>query len=289
MRSIRKTKLFCRFKKVDQRQWVRYGVMILGILALAPPVGFVVQLFGSGSMCGNLCPRMAIGSNFVREIFTRPFGIALLFIWLGITFFYGRWVCSHVCPTGALTEFGSKLIPSRLKIDYSKFIDTSYFRYGFLGAYILLPILGLQSICCSYCSFSVVGDIMNAAFKPELVGMLLTGSRLVSIFLFVLLFGIFSRDGRAHCHMVCPVGALDSLINNLGANLKFTKRERVRLSDCSGCGQCAVNCPASAIEVDKESDVIMRIDYNRCYQCRKCEGDCPTNAIYYGRRAGEMN
>lgn len=284
---MKKTKYFKqlkrRFNKVDNKQWLRYGLMVLGILALAPPVGFVAQLFGSGTICGNLCPRMAIGTDFMRELFTRTAGVALLFIWLGITLFFGRWMCSHVCPVGGLTEFGSKLLPKKLKVDYTKNFDSPLFRYGFLGAYILMPVVGVNSICCSYCSFSVVPDLFGALFRPELLTMLMTGSRLVSIFLFVLLLGVFTRDGRGHCHLVCPVGAVDSLVNWLAARLLFVWRERIRLSDCSGCGHCATNCPSNAITVNKEAAIIAVINQRRCYQCRRCESDCPTHAIYYGR------
>lgn len=190
--------------------------MGIEILALAPPVGFVTQLFGSGTICGNLCSRMAIGTAFMRELFTRTAGVALLFIWLGITLFFGRWMCSHICPAGALTEFGSKLLPDKLKADYLKRIDAPLFRYGFLAAYIFLPVMGVASICCSFCSFSVIPETFGAIFVPRLADMLTTGTRLVSVLLFVFLLGIFTRDGRGHCHLICPVGALDSIINALG-------------------------------------------------------------------------
>ncbi|MFC1936493.1 4Fe-4S binding protein [Chloroflexota bacterium] len=284
MNALKKSKLYKQIKKVDNKQWLRYSLMVLGILALAPPVGFVAQLFGSGTICGNLCPRMAIGENFMREFFTRTAGVAFLFIWLGITFFFGRWMCSHICPVGGLTEFGSKLLPKRLKADYPKIIDTPLFRYGFLGAYIMLPIIGMDSICCTYCSFSTVPDLFGALFVPRLGLMLTTGSRIVSILLFVMILGVFTRDGRCHCHMVCPVGALDSIINNIGAKLKFTFRARINLEKCSGCGFCEEHCPTHAIKTDKISEIPAEIDQRRCYQCRICEGKCPTKAIFYGRQ-----
>jgi ferredoxin len=192
-------------------------------------------------------------------------------------------MCSHFCPAGNWTEFGSKLIPGRFKIDYGKIFDTPLFRYGFLGAYILLPVVGVSSICCSFCSFSVIPEFFGMFFTPQLAAMLGSGTRLISVVLFVFLLGIFSRDGRGHCHLICPVGALDSIVNTLGAKLPFTLRERVTQSKCTACGHCATNCPISAITVDKEAEVKTKIDYRRCYQCRECEANCPTNAIYYGK------
>jgi len=283
MKTIQETKFIVSLKKLDSHQRLRYGLMIVGILALTPPVGFIAQLFGSGTIYGNLCPRMAIGTAFVRELHTRTAGVALLFIWLGITLFFGKWMCSHICPAGNLTEFGSKLLPKRFKVDYCKSIDAPLFRYGFLVAYILLPVMGVASICYAYCSFSVIPETFGAIFVPRLASLLTTGTRLVSILLFVIILGVFTRDGRGHCHLICPGGALDSIMNTIGAKLPFAYRERIHLDDCSGCGHCAKNCPAWAIQVDKNAKEIAKIDQRRCYQCRLCESKCPKYAIYYGK------
>jgi ferredoxin len=270
-----------RWKKIDRKQRLRYGTMVLGILALAPPVGFVAQAFGSATICGNLCMRMAIGTDFMTELSRRTAGVVLLFLWLGGTFFFGRWMCSHGCPVGALTEFGSKLVPRRAKLDYSRLFDAPLFRYGFLGAFILLPAIGYASICCGYCNLSAIPETFGAIFVSRLRPMLTFGSRLVSVGLYVVLLGVLARDGRGHCHLVCPVGALDSIMNAVGARLPFARRERIQVAKCSGCGFCADHCPTWAITVDKNAPERAKIDYHRCNQCRICEGKCPKDAIIY--------
>lgn len=273
-------------RKIDRILILRYAMMALGILAFAPPVGFVAQLFGGTMLCGDLCGRMAIGLNLPQELLTRTAGVIFLFVWLGITFFFGRWMCSHVCPVGGLTEFAGRLVPSWLKLDYCKFLDAPLFRYGFLGAFILLPALGLASICCSYCSWSTVPETFGAIFVPRLRLALGTGAKIVSIGLYVGLLGVFSRDGRAHCHLVCPVGALDSLVNAFGAKLSFTRRIRIQDAQCSGCGQCVESCPASAIQMrraggldEPQEKMVAAIDHHRCYNCRACERKCARHAI----------
>lgn len=272
-------KIVTQLRKLDRRQKLRYGLMTVGILALAPPVGFLAQAFGSGTICGNLCPRMAIGLAFPRELVQRTAGVALLFTWLTITLFFGRWVCSHFCPVGGLTEFGSKLLPKRFKVDYCKVVDAPLFRYGFLGAFIFLPAAGVASICCSYCNFSVVPEAFGALFTPRLWPMLLTGTRITSVLIFVVFLGVLARDGRGHCHLICPVGALDSIVNWVGAKLPFAIRERVNASQCTACGSCARECPTWAIKVDKSANPVVAIDYRRCNQCRRCEAKCAKNAI----------
>ena len=278
----------------DRRKLIRNGTMILGILALAPPVGFLAQLFGGTMLCGNLCSRMAIGPGFISELFTRTAGVVLLFVWLGITFFFGRWLCSHFCPVGALTDFAARLVPKRLKIDYCKIVDAPLFRYGFLGAFILMPVLGFASICCAYCSWSVIPEVFGAIFVPRLRLALVTGTKAVSILLYVGLLGILSRDGRGHCHLVCPVGALDSIVNFIGARLPFTWRLRVNTERCSGCKLCEEACSANAIRFKEDPSPdsgkikpVAVIDYHRCYQCRACESRCNRDALQITRPVAE--
>jgi ferredoxin-type protein NapH len=275
--------LFQKLRNLDRRQRLRYALLVLGILALAPPVGFAAQWFGGTTICGPLCPRMAIGTSFFRELTTRTAGVALLFAWPVSTFFFGRWICSHICPVGGLTEFGSKLLPSKAKVDYAKLVNPSLFRYGFLAAYLVLPLVGVASICCAYCSFSSVPETFGAIFSADSRAMLTSGLRLTSVSIFVLALGVVARDGRGHCHLLCPIGAIDSIANVVGARLPFAWRTRVNHAKCVGCGICAKDCSVHAITMAEHSKKVATIDYTRCYQCRKCEGNCPKDAITWSR------
>jgi ferredoxin-type protein NapH len=267
-----------RLPKISRTQILRYSIMILGILALAPPVGFLVQALGGSMTCGVMCPRMPIGSGFFRAIFSQIAGVLLLLGWLGITFFFGRWMCSHVCAAGSLTEFGSKLLPKAVKIDYNRILDVPIFRYGFFAGYLLLPVLGFASVCCSYCNLSTIPETFGAIFSPEIRAGMLTGSKAISVMMYVGFFGVVAKDGRGHCHMLCPIGAVDSIVAALGARVPFTFRTRVKAQACSGCGACAKSCPTAAITVNAESH-LASVDYRRCFQCRLCEDKCPNKAI----------
>ena len=46
--------------------------------------------------------------------------------------------------------------------------------------------------------------------------------------------------------------------------------------DCISCGDCAAECPVTAIT---EGEGKFVIDANTCIDCGACEGTCPTGAI----------
>lgn len=78
-------------------------------------------------------------------------------------------------------------------------------------------------------------------------------------------------------------GALAGLKSHL-ANFGFNKFARSAKpfsagDSCSGCGQCARNCPASAISLRDGKPVWAA----QCFQCLRCINECPQQSIQYGK------
>lgn len=50
---------------------------------------------------------------------------------------------------------------------------------------------------------------------------------------------------------------------------------------CRGCGLCARDCPASALELEREGRDRYKLTYYpaRCAYCGQCEESCPTDAL----------
>jgi formate hydrogenlyase subunit 6/NADH:ubiquinone oxidoreductase subunit I len=68
------------------------------------------------------------------------------------------------------------------------------------------------------------------------------------------------------------------------AELPAEFRGRVILTDealCKGCGLCARDCPALALELERHSREWFRLIHyrDRCAYCGQCADSCPSHAI----------
>lgn len=262
----------------------RYAIMLLAVVVFLPPLSLVIQVTGDSNFCGTWCPRMFYlwrwgesWNAYWLGYFRAFMGVALVVGILMTTFFFGRHWCSHFCPIGAVTELGSKLVPRRLKIDY-RGLPAPAFRYGYLTVYLLAPALGIGSLCCGYCNFATVPRLLAAPFSTADALFFWRTAGGISLVL-VIVLGFLAKGGRAYCNLLCPVGAIDSLINALGAMLG-RRRIRVTSSQCIDCGECVHVCPLWAI---KPKNGTATIDPFSCMPCRLCETTCPTGAIRYGK------
>ncbi len=266
--------------------WARRRTLILlaGMILFLPPLAILTQLTADTNFCGSWCPRMF----FVWQAGTTPAafligflrsyaGVALVAGILGTTLLLGRHWCSHVCPIASPLELGGRLVPSFLKLDFSR-TPAHSFRYAYLAVYLVAPVLGIGSLCCSYCNFAAVPRLFAAPFSTGDLAYFLRLQGGVNLGL-LLLLGVFARGGRAYCNLLCPIGALDGLVNRVGA--RFGRRVRIDPGTCINCGECSKVCPTWAIDV-KDDTTINQLS---CLPCRQCQGVCPTGAIAYAKEA----
>jgi ferredoxin-type protein NapH len=265
--------------------WARHRTWMLvgGIVLFLPPLAVLVQLTADVNLCGRWCPRMffvwregtsaaAFLAGFVRSYM----GVTLVVAILATTFALGRYWCSHLCPVAGPLELGSNLVPSSLKLDFSKTPAPS-FRYAYLSVFMIAPAVGIGSLCCSYCNFAAVPRLFGTLFSQGDLMYFLRFQGVVNLGL-LLVLGVFARGGRAYCNLLCPIGALDALSNRIGA--RFGRRMHIDQSRCTNCGDCARVCPTWAIETEGRTT----IDQLSCMPCRLCQDRCPTQAIFYGKQ-----
>ncbi len=269
----------------------RYLLMLAGIALFLPPLSFIPQTAGEVNMCGAVCPKMffilpprGILNGLANNIQSMWFGAALVGVILMITLFFGRLWCSHICPIGGASEIVSRGIPGKLKIDFS-FINAPAFRYGYLFIFIAGAFIGIGNIACKLCNFRVIPFLAGSPFIPAYRTYLMTSMGLAGL-LAISITGFFARGGRAYCNLLCPVGALDSIVNGLNAKLGFAKKVKTDISRCTGCGRCVEACGVWALSLDKARNEYprrVRRDGLSCISCRECERVCPEGAIRYGR------
>lgn len=263
----------------------RYIFMLLGILLFLPPLSVIPQAAGEVNMCGAVCPRMffilspkGIWSGLVNGIQSMWFGTALVGAIFLVTLFFGRLWCSHVCPIGGTTEFINKGVPKKLKINFS-FIQAPAFRYGFLFIYIAGALIGIGAIACKLCNFRIIPFMIGSPFVPAYRTYLATSMGLAGLAT-IGVSGFLAKGGRGYCNLLCPIGAMDSVINFLGAKLGISKRMNTDYSKCDNCGSCVDSCMVWALTQEKGQ---VKRDPLSCMSCGECERVCPNGAISYGK------
>lgn len=264
---------------------MRYIFMIMGIALFLPPLSLIPQFAGEVNMCGAACPKMFFiipskggASGLLNNVSSMWFGVALVSAILLSTLFLGRLWCSHVCPVGGISEMANRGVPCKLKMNLS-FINAPAFRYGYLFVYIAGALIGIGGIACKLCNFRVIPFLAGVPFVPAYRTYLLTSMGIAGL-LTLSLTGFFAKGGRGYCNLLCPVGALDSVVNFLGSKLGFVKRMKTNVSRCNGCGTCIDSCMVWALRRDDEK---VKRDQLSCISCRECEKICPKGAISYGK------
>ncbi|MGD8911249.1 MAG: 4Fe-4S binding protein [Candidatus Thiodiazotropha sp.] len=250
-------------------------------LLVFAPLLVIPQLFEQNDLCGGLCMRRffllfpGMGWNDLsRQLETAAIGIGILLTILTITFFFGRLWCGYLCPMGGFPELVSKLFHDRWKIDYRS-LPQIPIRYGYFITYILLlPALGFSA--CTLCNFITLPRLFEA-FSGDLRGIAYLISTIGAVNLgLLILLGFFAKLGRGYCQFLCPIGALDGLVNRIGAKLPFVRRIRVERSRCTGCRECAEVCICGAVRM---VDRVAVVDQLSCMSCRECVVTCEWGAI----------
>ena len=226
----------------------------------------------------SLCFRIQTEHLIDGKLFNQaPLFVVCFLLLLAVSFFFGPIYCGKLCPAGASTEYLSKLVPERFKIDWTKYVDVAPVRYGMLAGFIILPCIETV-IACVYCNFFLFDLFVNYFLSGYFVS--LTSSLILTAFVWVVILGIFTKGGRGFCNFLCPVGAIQNLVYSFGIKLPWSYKLKVQRCKCIGCQKCVKVCPMGAMQIkDKKA----ANNVHNCILCGECINACPVKAIKYKR------
>lgn len=254
------------------------------ILFFAPTALFqraVLYLLGENfePTIHTLCFRIPIEHMLSGRFFLMGTAAAAgTILLLGIAFFFGPLFCGKLCPAGAAPEYISKLLPARVKINWSRYVSIPPLRYGYLAGFMAAPLAG-GYLACAYCNYYVFDLLVNYSLRGHIVAF--SSSLLLTLLFWLFLFGVFTQGGRGFCNFFCPVGALQNLFYYAGRSFSLARSLQVDPDKCINCGICIQQCPMTCMGT---AGGTVQSNVHHCILCLECVAYCPCRAIRYGNR-----
>lgn len=234
--------------------------------------------------------------------FTVSFSLIAIISFLCIlllSFVFGRFYCSTICPLGALQDLiwrtGSLFRKKKSRRFNYQPSSKRILRYGLLLLTLIFWVSGSLLLINLLDPYSSFGKISVAIFRPAFIWLnnqlafilenfnvfsvapidlkwLPTNVLIVSAALFLLIVVLSLWRGRLFCNTLCPAGALMGI---------FAEKSLFRIyfdeAACNQCRKCERKCKAECID-----PVSKTIDTGRCVLCFNCLDSCDRDGIKYG-------
>lgn len=255
---------------------------------------------------GNLIPAelnsflvsLQVVPSFMRTVvFFGAASAGVIFVLLA-TVTVGRVYCSTLCPLGTLQDFVSHLskrINRRRRFQYRK--PTYHIHYALFAAIVTLAIGGNVFLLTVLEPFSNFGRMLSNLVHPIVIAAnnvlvyILERFGIFSLYhipslhfsipavlfpiFFLGLIGYLSYNhGRLFCNLLCPAGALLSLVSRISVFKIVIDR-----NNCKECGLCERVCKAQCIKSKS-----LEIDFAACVGCFNCLSACPTTGMHFRSR-----
>ena len=228
--------------------------------------------------------------QFLPALLALNVGVVLGLVVL--TLVVGRVYCSVICPLGILQDIASFFAGKVHKNRFAYKAPKPWLRWGSLGVFALLMVLGVHAVALLVAPYSAFGRMAANLFAPLYrlgnnaaaylaerldsyafysvdVWIKSIPSFVIAMVSFVAIVVLAWRGGRMWCNTICPVGTI------LGFLSRFAWfRPSIDTEKCVGCRMCEKQCKASCIHAKTHT-----IDASRCVACMNCIGACHKGAI----------
>ena len=228
--------------------------------------------------------------QFLPALLALNVGVVLGLVVL--TLIVGRVYCSVICPLGILQDIASFFAGKVHKNRFAYKAPKPWLRWGSLGVFALLMVLGVHAVALLVAPYSAFGRMAANLFAPLYrlgnnaaaylaerldsyafysvdVWIKSIPSFVIAMVSFVAIVVLAWRGGRMWCNTICPVGTI------LGFLSRFAWfRPSIDTEKCVGCRICEKQCKASCIHAKTHT-----IDASRCVACMNCIGACHKGAI----------
>ncbi|MBQ9639087.1 MAG: 4Fe-4S binding protein [Bacteroidales bacterium] len=226
--------------------------------------------------------------------------VVAIIIVAAVTLLFGRVYCSVACPLGVMQDLVARFSPKRLRHTYRYTQSHPWLRWGIFAVFVVLLLLGLNSIALLIAPYSAYGRIASQLLQPlaiwgnnaaaavaqehgsyvfHTVPLLHKGGlTLIVAIATLLVVGIMAFvGGRTWCNNICPVGTL------LGWLSKYSLlKPHIDQNKCVQCHRCEKRCKAGCIDIEHKT-----IDHSRCVACMNCTTSCKVDALHYSRQRTE--
>lgn len=296
-----------RFAAIRKNRFARAGGFVAGVLLFYAPFALLIRGVGllfPASLAGTsvadvhtACLRMPLGWLVQPWMWPTMGGNPISFLPVLVlplaAVAAGPLFCGWLCPAGAFPEFLGRIVPDRFKFDFRGKVDIVPLRYGFFVGFLFAPFVS-SSICCSFCNFTHMQNLVSAVFGDFSGYALWSTMGVLALTLWIVPLGLFTKGGRGWCMFLCPAGTTMGLASHLTSRFGWAARIRPHDGACTACGTCADVCPmraiethaASAEEPDGSPVVVgptLAINHHLCNECLDCTKACSNGALRYGR------
>ena len=264
-----------------EKAWHVIGYL-LGFILFYEPFMFFQRITGSFLVETGFtsihvpCARIPLANILTGQWqYSGPTSLLFCLLLIVVSLWFGPLFCGWLCPAGAFSEYLSRVIPDKYKINWAQLVPLVPLRYGFFLGFLCSVILGL-GIPCSYCNYYALEIFVGYLHT----GQLLSGSLslLMTFVVSNVFLGLFTKGGRGYCNLLCPVGTMCSLMHVLGQFVPGSFGMQVDNNKCVGCGLCSKKCPMQAVSITQGKAQINR---HHCIVCGQCRQACPRKAIAY--------